>query len=277
MAATPRSRPRPAVVSARRLVAAHARSLTRPAAVGVAFALLGVGAYALARATSAFAIRAVEVEGAPRPLARDVRRALTPLTGRSLVGLDGDAVTARLAALPGVRSAEYDRAFPNTLVVFVLAEPPAAVVRAGSASWLVSARGRVLRRVERTASRRLPRVWLPARTPAEPGATLGDPRALTALRAAAAAHLERFPHRVFAIRAAGEHLVFGLARGRELRLGEPADLPLKLAVANAVLRRLPPVDAGGPTYVDVSNPERVVAGGTLKSKVELESSAEQMP
>jgi hypothetical protein len=52
-------------------------------------------------------------------------------------------------------------------------------------------------------------------------------------------------------------LVFRLRSGLELRLGDPNDIRLKLAIAVQVLHRLPP----GSRYVDVSVPGRPVAGG----------------
>ena len=51
-------------------------------------------------------------------------------------------------------------------------------------------------------------------------------------------------------------LVFHLRSGVELRLGDPTDVRLKLAVARRALRGLP----AGTAYLDVSVPERPVAG-----------------
>jgi hypothetical protein len=58
-------------------------------------------------------------------------------------------------------------------------------------------------------------------------------------------------------------LLFRLRSGLEIRLGRPADVRLKLAIARRALRGLP----SGTTYLDVSVPERPVAGtqpSTLK-------------
>jgi hypothetical protein len=51
-----------------------------------------------------------------------------------------------------------------------------------------------------------------------------------------------------------------LAGGLEVRLGEPRDVPLKLAVTAAILPALAPRAEGGPDYLDVSVPERSVSG-----------------
>ena len=65
--------------------------------------------------------------------------------GRSLLAVDGGALDERLAALPGVRSFTYDRAFPHTLRVVVRPERPVLVLRQGVDAYLVAASGRVLR------------------------------------------------------------------------------------------------------------------------------------
>src|SRR5205814_9686534 len=101
-----------------------------------------------------------------------VRAALRPLEGKSLLALHGSDVEGRIAAVPDVRSAPYDRAFPNTLRVVVVPERPVAVIRQGAAAWLVSARGRVLRSLARGTDKALPRIWLPRGPDVQVGATV---------------------------------------------------------------------------------------------------------
>lgn len=232
------------------------------------FGILAVvlGAYAVARETSAFAVREIHVEGAGPALARQIRETLEPIVGESLVALDGEDVLARLEALPQVRSARYDRAFPHVLVVTVRPERPTAVLRRGAGSWLLSARGRVIRPLDRGAQPRLPRIWAPRSVEVSAGALVSDPdvrRAVAALRPLRGAGL---PARVRAVRARPDELAFVLASGLELRLGDETDLALKLAVAGEIL----PLLASGPEYLDLSVPERPVAGSTLNSEVEVE-------
>jgi hypothetical protein len=252
----------------RRTAAALVPSL-RSLAVGLALVVAAAAAYVAARETSAFALRTVVVEGGSPRLAGDVRRALSPLVGRSLVEIAAGDVLARVEALPEVRAVSYDRAFPHTLVVVVHEEHAAAVLRAGRDAWLVSARGRVLRRTERGRRSGLARVWVPAGTSIVPGERVDDGAARRAVAAAAVARRE-FGRRVLTAEFARGQLTFRLSGGRELRLGDDADVALKLAVAAAILAKVPEPQAGGPTYVDVSFPERSVTGGTLKSKVEIE-------
>ncbi len=201
-----------------------------------------------------FAVRRVEVVGGPPAVAAQVRDALAPVLGKSLVGLDGGAVERRVDALPSVVAASYDRAFPHTLRVIVVPERPVAVVRSGPAAWLVSARGRVLARIGVGAEPALPRIWLPAATQLAAGAFLPPRAGGDAARALAVA--DGFPARVATASSSGGSLAFRLRSGLELRLGDATEMRLKLAVARRALAVLP----AGSAYLDVSLPGRPVAG-----------------
>ncbi len=246
----------------RRAVPARVRLRLLPSrsslAVGLALVALAGLAYVLARETSAFAVRRIEVEGAQGPVAAEVRRALAPLLGTSLLGLDGGALERRVESLPTVLGVRYDRAFPHTLRVEIVSERPVAVLRLGNDAWLVSARGRVVERAVRSALPALPRIWLPAALRVGPGAFLAPDGPGAAARALAFA--QGFPARIATAAFAHGSLVFRLASGVELRLGDPSDLPLKLAVARRALAVLP----AGSTYLDVSLPGRPVAGTNAK-------------
>jgi cell division protein FtsQ len=206
-----------------------------------------------ARETSMFALRTVEVRGAPVDVAAHVRAALGPLVGTSLVGFDQAAANRRLAALPDVAAATYDRDFPHTLRVFVRAEQAVAVLRQGSDAWLVSGRARVLKPVRRPFPT-LPRVWVPAGVSLEGGQTL-DGATARAVRTLAVVRKLAFPGAVQAARATEEELTLVLRSGLEVRLGDTSDLALKLEIARRIVPR-----AAGAGYVDVSVPERSVAG-----------------
>jgi cell division protein FtsQ len=235
-----------------------------------ALVLLAAGLYLGARSTSVFAVRTIEVRGASPATARDVRAALASVEGQSLLALDGEDVIARVRRIPEVASAGYDRAFPNTLVLFVREERAAAVVRRGADGWLVAASGRVLRPVRRGARSALPRIWLPQRT----DVTVGDELA-SATAAAAVAAVARvpaaFPARIRDVRVGPAELTLKLSNGFELRLGDGTDVPLKLAIAGRILPSLTADGIAPVAYLDVSVVERPVAGGTLKSEVEVES------
>jgi hypothetical protein len=81
------------------------------------------------------------------------------------------------------------------------------------------------------------------------------------------------PRAVTSVVATGDELTLMLRAGLELRLGDSSDLPVKLEVAREVLRRL----EGESGYLDVSVPERPVAGDTLNSQVEVETESSTIP
>lgn len=143
-----------------------------------------------------FAIEQIAVDGASPEVAAQVREALAPALGESLVGLDVSELAQRAASVPMVARAGFDRGFPHTLRVAVAS--------------VVAERG---------------------------------------------------------------ELTLVLRSGLELRLGDGSDLPLKLEVARQVLPQI----AGSSGYLDVSVPNRPVAGETLDSQVEVEGSASTVP
>ena len=233
------------------------------------FALLGAVLLALvvARETPLFGLRTIEVTGAAPGVQHQVERALRDRRGESLVALDLDRARADIEALPTVAAVEFDRAYPHALRVTIVPERPVAVVRQGAAAYVVSERARVIARVPRTKRPELARIWVSRDVPIEPGATVEGDLA-TAVGAVAPLAGVRFPGRVVSVATDGGRLTLRLRSGLELRLGDPGNVDLKLAVADRVLRMLPP----GSGYLDVSVPERPVAGETLESQVEVEAS-----
>jgi len=231
-------------------VAPTRRSLT----IGFGVLAVALGGYLIARESSLFAIDRIEVKGGSPQIAGQVRQALASVAGRPLVGLDGSTVLRTVDALPTVVSASYDRAFPHTLRITVVPERPAAVLRRGPDSWLVSMRGRAMERLTDSALPRLPRIWISTRTAVRTGAELTAAGAATAARAVGLAGA--FAARVASASYTGEEIVFHVRSGPEVLLGDGGDIKLKVAVAGRVLAVLP----SGSTFVDVSNPGRPVSG-----------------
>jgi hypothetical protein len=225
----------------------------RSVAIGLGIFAVAFGAYLLARETPLFAIERIEVQGGSPQVARQVRQTLGSLVGRPLVGLDGSGALQKVDALPAVLSASYDRDFPHTLRVTIVPERPAAVLRRGPDSWLVSARGRVIERLL-GALPRLPRIWIPTRMHVPIGAGLTAAGAATAARAVGLAGA--FGARVDSASEANGELVFHLRSGLALLLGGGGDIRLKVAVAERLLEKLP----SGSTFLDVSIPTRPVSG-----------------
>ena len=233
----------------------------------VAFALVALagGLYVVARTTSAFAVRTVAVDGVSPAVAADVRTALAPAVGESLLAIDVGELRDRVRRVPMVSSASFDRAFPHTLRIAVVPEVPVAVLRQGASSWLVAGSGRVVADLGKGARKDLPRVWLTRATDVEVGERVrGLPvRALAAVTPL----VERpLPFRVSTAVATPTEITLKLRSGLEVRLGSSTDLLLKLEVARRVLPSL----VGAQGYLDVSVPERAVAGESLNSQVEVE-------
>jgi cell division protein FtsQ len=182
------------------------------------------------------------------------------------------AAQSDVEAVPTVAAVTFDRAFPHTLTVRVVPEKPVAIIRQGASAFVVSARGRIVARDTPGKQPDLARIWVPRGAELSPGATVtGDLRsAVTAVTPLAG---RRFPSRVTSVRATPEALTLKLRSGLEVRLGDATDVELKLLVARRVIPLLQP----GSLYLDVSLPQRVVAGTTLDSQVEVESEGSTSP
>jgi cell division protein FtsQ len=231
--------------------------LRRAPLVVAAFVVVAGLAYLGARETSVFALRTIDVEGASEPLVAQIRQALKPLTGRSLASLDSKDVVRRVESLPTVVTAEADRDFPHSLRLVVRPERAVAVLRRASDAWLVSARGRVMTPLEPGALVDLPRVWLGPNANLGAGAYLLPDEGGAAVEALARLPMD-FPGRVAAARGTPDDLVLVLGTKTELRLGEAAELRLKLDVAATVLRDLSQSERRSLEYLDVSLPTRAV-------------------
>jgi cell division protein FtsQ len=226
----------------------------RSLAIGFGILAVALGGYLLARETSLFGISRIEVQGGSPRVAGQVRQALASFVGRPLVGLDGSAVLRQVDALPTVVRASYDRAFPHTLRLTIVPERPAAVLRRGPDSWLVSIRGRVMEHLPPLAARALPRIWVSGRTPVTIGAELVGAGARLTARAVGLAGA--FARRVSTASYTAGALVFHLRSGLDLVLGNGSDVRLKVAVAERTLAAVPT----GSTFLDVSVPGRPVSG-----------------
>jgi cell division protein FtsQ len=238
----------------------------RSLAVGFGVLAFALGGYLIARETALFAIDRIEVNGASPQVAGQVRHALASIVGKPLVGLDGSAVLQRVDALSTVVSVSYDRDFPHTLRVAVVPERPAAVLRGGPSSWLVSARGRVMERLPSQTLPNLPRIWVTAHTAVRLGEDVTTAGAATAARAVGLAGA--FATRVASASDADGTLVFRLRSGIDLVLGTGGDVKLKVAVAERALEVLP----SGSTFLDVSIPGRPVAGAGSSALISTKSS-----
>jgi cell division septal protein FtsQ len=260
VAARRKTSARAAVLPARRGVPEIGRLAPsgRSILVGVALLLVAALAYAGARETSVFAVRTVEVRGGTPALRAQVRQALRVELGASLLRVSSDGIDEALAALPGVRSFTYDRAFPHMLRLVVRPEQPVLVLRRvpGTEAYLVSATGRVIRPLAHPRLSSLPRLWVTKDVHVTVGAKL-SPVTAAAAQTLSALRGAPLPGGVHVVQVGASELTLVLASGFEVRLGDDGDLRLKLAVAQRILRATGA--ATGPAgYLDVSVPVRPV-------------------
>ncbi|MFP5070297.1 cell division protein FtsQ/DivIB [Pseudonocardia nantongensis] len=87
------------------------------------------------------AVHDVEVTGTRQIPARDVSDAAGVEPGTPLAAVDTDAVTARVAAIPGVASVEVGRSWPHTLTVTVAERTPVALVEGPGGRRIVDVTG----------------------------------------------------------------------------------------------------------------------------------------
>jgi cell division protein FtsQ len=236
----------------RRAEAAEVRRFTRDArrrrivaAVAAGFLVVSVATPVLLAVSPAFAVRTITVTGADGSLAGRVRAALVPEVGVPIALVDGGDVTARIAAVAGVRSFSLERLPPGTLAVRVVPRTPIAQVRAGAAFALVDAAGVTLR----TAASRIPGTPL-VTAPAASRSFVAAADVLASLPAALTA-------RVRIVAAPTPDAVrLTLADGRVVVWGSADDGPAKAAALAAALVHV----AKSAHRIDVSVPGAVSVG-----------------
>ncbi|MBM3679843.1 MAG: FtsQ-type POTRA domain-containing protein [Actinobacteria bacterium] len=219
-----------------------------PLALLAGMAVVGLGVLGLMGLdrVGAFGVSQVQVVGAKGATATAVREAALATVGSaSMLSVDADHVATAVEELPQIRTAEVDRSFPGTLRVTVTRERAVALAPTGNGLVLVGASGTVLGRpTERT---QLPVISsAPADIPG-PGGVVTAPRVREQIALAA------LPSRAIRLRAIGfgdDGMVGLLAGGGQVRFGDGRDLPVKVKVARAVMRRAD----GAFAYIDVTVP-----------------------
>ena len=107
--------------------------------------LVLVAALATAVMLPALQVRDITVEGTGYVAEEDVREAVASHTGDSVLLLPTDEIADRAAEVPGVASAEVDRAWPDGMTVTVTeAAPVAQLTRADGSTAVVDAAGEEL-------------------------------------------------------------------------------------------------------------------------------------
>jgi cell division protein FtsQ len=223
------------------------------------------GLYALALESSLFAVEKVQIRGATPALSRQINTVVKPFRGRSLVGLNKAGVERAILAIPEVRTAEVDRAFPNTLRVFVAREHPVAVLRRGRDAWVIATSEKVVRLLRHGRSQNLPRIWAPASVAVVVGEPIANFGVRTAIKVLATLEDSKQSLRPTSVVAHNGDLTLTIGSNIELRFGDASEAALKLAVAEKILPDIASPSAGSIAYLDVSVPDRPVGGPELKS------------
>lgn len=124
----------------------QAQRLLMVAANALLVGLLAVGSFWLYHRTqqdSRFAIRSVEISGAPHTPAATMSRVAAAYRGRNLFRLDIAAVQQDFLTLPWVERIRIEKKLPDTLVIHVIEKVPAALVVIDSTPQYVDSKGRV--------------------------------------------------------------------------------------------------------------------------------------
>lgn len=206
-----------------------------------------------------FALRSLTLVGGSPAVDAQVRSALAPELGESLLRVSGAAVDGVAARLPDVVSLRFVRSFPHTLKVYVTPERAVLLIRRGHEGFVVSARGRVMGRTSDPQASTLPRLWVPKSTPLVVGETLRRSNGLLAAAAAAAANPGAVSGGVRVVTVSDGSVTLATPSGFQIRLGGIGDLGLKLAIAQRIVSYAG-ASIANDAYVDVSVPQRPVLG-----------------
>jgi cell division protein FtsQ len=95
-------------------------------------------------AQAGLSLQTVEVRGRGETRQGDILGAVNAARGAPLLGLDIDAMRARLTALPWIVSAEIERHYPDRLLVTVTEAEPLALWQRNQKLFLVSRAGKVI-------------------------------------------------------------------------------------------------------------------------------------
>ena len=216
--------------------------------IGIGSVVVVLGGSALISISPAMALRTIDVVGAQRVSAADIRTALDPQLGTPLPLLDNGEIKSELAKFSLIRSYSIQAEPPGTLVVRIVERTPLALLKAGSGYELVDQAGVV---IQTTTDR----------PGGYPVVVLPD-KATTASRnsefAASAAVLAVLPagtlSQVDSVSATGaQDVTLKLTSGVTVMWGGPEQPELKSSVLSDLLKSAP-----GASVYDVSAPNSPV-------------------
>jgi cell division protein FtsQ len=244
----------------RRAVRRRAVRLPGPrliAAFALTLALLA-GGWLWLRDSSLVGVRRVTITGVSGPDAGRIRAALR-LAARNMTTLDvknGELNTA-VAPYPVVKSLSVTTQFPHGMRIRVTEEIPVGEIMVGGHTVAVASDGVLLHDAAPTSE--LPTISLPA---APGGSRITERDGLQLVALLTAAPYQLLPHLTNASSTAAHGLVVQLREGPSIYFGDASRLGAKWAAASAVLANSGSV---GAQYIDVTDPQRPVAGVNVSS------------
>jgi cell division protein FtsQ len=239
--------------------AVRRRRIRRPGPRRLIGIVLGLavlaGAWLWLRDSSLVAVRRVTVTGERGPDARRIRSALM-LAARNMTTLDVKlgALHTAVAPYPVVKSLRVSTQFPHGMRIKVIEEIPVGEIVMGAHAIAVASDGTLLH--DAGSVPHLPTIELRSL----PGADrITDRDGLEIVALLAAAPYQLLSHLSQAASTAGHGLVAQLRNGPSIYFGDANRLAAKWIAASAVL-----ADGGsdGAQYIDVTDPERPVAGAS---------------
>lgn len=189
-----------------------------------------------------FLIASVEVRGTTLGDPAEVALAANAI-GQSIFRIDAGHVAQRVAALPYVERVTVQTRFPDRVVLSVTERTPALVWQAGGQRLLVDRRGHVIAVTQS--------VDFPAVMSAGDAPKVGDRLEPATVAAALAIHETLDAQLAELWLEPVEGLVARLTNGRSVMLGDPTDMPLKLAIFEEVTG-----DGGDWSLLDLREPGR---------------------
>ena len=235
------------------ILAARVRRRRRILGWSLVALALAVGVAYLIR-TPLFGLGAVRVQGTQALTREEVVAASKVRLGEPYLGLDLNAIRARVAALPRVAAVKVARDYPSSLRITVTERPPVASVSSGSVFWLVAADGTVLaQRASRPAE--LPYVAaVPLPDGLRPGSRLPPGNELTNALTALGGMAPQLKRQVAGVNARSlDSLEFTLKDGSRVLYGLAVDQPAKDA-AVLLVRRTLKREGREAQRIDVRNP-----------------------
>lgn len=247
-------------ISRRRKIVAKARR--RRLGYQIGGALTGALLVWVAGWSPLLKVQHVELEGGSHTTPAEVARAAGLSDQDHLLFVSSADVTARVRALPWVKSVKVDRLLPNTVRIRIEEREPAMVLTTESGSWTLDGSGRVLERGGE--GRGLPVLAASGLDAPVPGETITSLSVKAAVRALGSMP-DRLSEKVKAAFApTSERISFALEGGVQVRYGAAEELRDKHEVVLALLDQL---RQQGKTagYIDV----RVPSNPALTEQSEL--------